>query len=46
MDIGSSPELLEFCIAQFLWIPLETATEDELEGFDLGPLATDVLNIS
>jgi hypothetical protein len=44
-DIGSSPELLEFRIAQFLWIPLEMATEDELKGFDLGPLAKDVLTI-
>jgi hypothetical protein len=46
MDIGSSPEILDFRVAQFLWIPLETATEDELEGIELGPLARDVITIS
>jgi hypothetical protein len=46
LDIDTAPELLEFRIAQFLWIPLEIATEDELIGFNLGPLANDLLNLS
>jgi hypothetical protein len=44
LDIGSSPELLEFHRAQFLWIPLEIATEDELKEFNLGPLAKDLFH--
>ena len=43
-DIDTAPELLEFRIAQFLWIPLEIATEDELREFNLGPLASDLLS--
>ncbi len=42
MDIGTNKDLLEFHIAQFLWIPLETATHEELEGVDFGPFARDV----
>lgn len=45
LDIGSPPEILKFRIAQFLWIPLEKATEDELRGFDLGPVWKDIVNI-
>lgn len=37
VDIGCNKELLDFCTAQFLWIPLEIATESELEGLGLGP---------
>lgn len=46
MDMDSSPEILEWRIAQFLWIPLETATEAELKGFELGPVWKDVVNIA
>lgn len=46
MDMDSSPEIVKLRIAQFLWIPLETATEDELRGFDLGPVWKDVVNIA
>ena len=42
MDIGTNNDLLEVHIAQFLWIPLETVTDDELEGVDFGPFAKDV----
>jgi len=37
VDIGCNKELLDFCTARFLWIPLEIATESELEGIGLGP---------
>lgn len=46
IDMGSSPEILEMRIAQFLWIPLEMPTEDELKGFDLGPSWKDVVNVA
>lgn len=46
MDIGSSLEILDLRIAQFLWIRLETATKDEVVGFDLGPGPMNTVTIS